>query len=472
MVSQIDLLATFGSVIHQLGFFFFLRAPPKVVSKSALSVPSSLVCGNCLHSPTPRHDIHRGVPVLQRAWIQCDDTMVSKGALVCLTLFLASPAAVMAMTCKPTFDKVRERWSGLGSRCEDLEVNGQHVFYTPKANPKSLMDAVSTQSPQLESMRFHKAELNDHNLDAIAQFVRDSKKLRSLSLVNNQEISDAGAAKLASVLTDLPTTSKFGKLDLTGSVAMTDEAVRLLASTGDRTHKCFHLTFEAESPHTRTIMDLSNAFCVVVQDGDKKARDLGVMASVAEKHARQLDEKDAQVEECERERLGRRARWLQWSWLLTGLAGVALGAAAANKLREAADHFREATEAKRPTEATTQQQQQSSSSSSSSSSSLGTPGPASRRQQLGTVEKAALYRSNAAHAHTKKKFTDYYTGLPVAAQRSTIIRDVTELHETPRKSGHDRSPAASSATGKRGFSSDLRGPSPSPSKRARTPILR
>ena len=200
-------------------------------------------------------------------------------------------------------------------------------------------------------------------------------------------------------------------------------------------------------------MDLSNAFCVVVQDGDKKARDLGVMASVAEKHARQLDEKDAQVEECERERLGRRARWLQWSWLLTGLAGVALGAAAANKLREAADHFREATEAKQPTEATTQQQQQSSSSSSSSSSSLGTPGPASRRQQLGTVEKAALYRRTPA-AHTKKS-SPTTTGLPVAAP-GTIIRDVTELHETPRKSGHDRSPAASSATGKRGFSSDLR----------------
>ena len=386
--------------------------------------------------------------------------MHPRGALLSFAVLLPNlSGAVTARTCRPTFDKSLNRWAGLGSMCNALEVNGNYVFNNPKANPKSLMDAVQQQSPQLQSMRFKTAELKDHDLVPIANFVRESKNLRSLALVDNLEISDTGAKHLAAELGSLPAASKFDQLDLSGSAAMTDEAVRQLASAGDRGRKCFQLTFDVSSPQTRTILELSNAFCVVVRDYENKAADLHAMTTVAERQTRALNDKDRVIESYDRERAARQALWLQWSWLFTGLAGVALGALAAVKARDAADRA-----------AMTAKLSATKAPGSANKLQVGSPSPTKRRTEVATLEKKLQHSS--AHAHVKKRYTDHYTGLPVTSLRSTIIRDVSELHETPRKSGHDRSIAPSSAAMKRPFSSEVRGPSSSPSKRARTPILR
>ena len=142
------------------------------------------------------------------------------------------------------------------------------------------------------------------------------------------------------------------------------------------------------------------------------------------------------------------------------LAGVALGALASTKMREASER---AAEAERLAMLSVKR------------SNIYTPTVKTLPEQS-TLEKASkkaeFSLSNLnAHAHIKKKFTDHYTGLPVASLRSTIIRDVKELNESPRKAAQERYISTPMNAAIKRAASYGRDNSPSsPSKRARTPI--
>jgi hypothetical protein len=389
-------------------------------------------------------------------------------------------ALVVSKNCIATFDREDEGWAGLHSECKSLDISGNYIFASMKANPKSLMDAITKQCPKLESMSFIRAELHDHDLTAIAEFVGKSKTLESLSLLENQEISDVGARNLAKVLGKLnPVTSKFSSLDLSGSIAMTDEAVRLLASSGDRSRKCFKLTVggvrfagdvdesrghrvgpNGGSTNTHAILHLSNAFCDVVDDYQLEKATLAQLQEVADNQARSLRERDEAIDTYIRDHQIWETTWLRWSWLFTVLAGVALGALASTKMREASER---AAEAERLAML------------SAKRSNIYTPTVKTLPEQS-TLEKASkkaeFSLSNLnAHAHIKKKYTDHYTGLPVASLRSTIIRDVKELNESPRKAAQERYISTPMNAAIKRAASYGRDNSPSsPSKRARTPI--